>query len=304
MFSDITAELDDIADTLQKRGFNRLAARTDMISNTLEQYDKRRSSRRPNRRQADSLGSDKGLSMQTTGGETPPGSADADESGQSDRFIAETYHKTPVGKDSVSRMLGAPSPADMLSRLDFADKGVINIQSSRRQAAEGDAFDEGDPVDPWTTAGLPESGDESQETPPDKTQKGDVLPFLGTEEEGSLHMPQGTSGGSESEIESILTEAEEGEMANDDRLLMGKERRSSVRDAHAILEEHARTAADVEVSDPDTLLHHHDAMEDVMVNFPWVDGETDAEPVTSSVPDGKGPGVYANRTIRKKPARR
>lgn len=296
MFKDILAELDDIASTLQQRGFNRLAARTDMVTNTLETH----SQRVPTRRKAD-IGDNKGLSQGGSFKGPPPGSDDADEAGHSDQFVAEHYHRVPVGKDSVSRMLGAPSVADMLSRLDFADEGKINVQASRRQAADDGNFDEGDPIDPWTTAGLPESGDESAEPPVDIDQEGDVLPFLGTEEEGSLHMPEGSGGGSESEIDRLLEQAEEQDVTTEPGM-MGRE---SSR-ARQILQSHARQAADVEVSQPGKLLNHPgDPQEDVMDNFPWIDGEADNDPITASVDEDEDetPGVYAGRAASRRARR-
>jgi hypothetical protein len=287
MLRDLIAELDDIANTLQGRGFNRLAGRTDIISNTLESLDKRVASRK----------ADLGFPKGNTNVKAPPGSEDADEAGHSDQFIAENYHRVPVGNDSVSRMLGTPSVADMLSRLDFADEGTINVQSSRsrRKAEKTEVFDEGNALDPWTTAGLPESGDEEQETPPDVDQKGDVLPFLGTLEEGDLHMPEGSSSGSESEINKILTQAEEGDVKVEPGL-MGRESSRAQR----ILAAYAgRQASDVEVADPKKLLNHKgDPLEDVMTNFPWVDGETDAEPVVGNAKTPQTLGVQARRKSR------
>lgn len=304
MFQDIIHELDDISGTLEQRGFKRLAARADMVTNTLEVVSRKLATKKKekaaSRRRAD-IGDNAGLSMGGSSDGPPPGSDDADESGHSDQFIAENYHRVPVGKDSVSRMLGAPSVSDMLSRLDFAGDHKMNVQASRRAADDGN-FDEGDPVDPWTTAGLPESGDETAEPPPDKDQEGDVLPFLGTEEEGSLHMPDGAGGGSESEIDRILNEAEEGEVTSEPGM-MG---RSSALNARRILEVTAgrRAEADVEVDDPETLLNFpSDPQENVMTNFPWIDGESDAEPITASNETDETPGVYAGRSRRRRQRR-
>jgi len=313
-FSSMTAELEDIAGTLEARGFKRLAARCDVITNTLERLDganarlaakkppakkaptKKEEDEAPAKKRKADLGDNKGLSQGGSFKGPPPGSSDADEAGHSDQFIAENYHRTPVGNDSVSKMLGTPSVADMLSKLDFADEGRINIQASRRAA--DDSYDEGDPQDPFTTAGLPESGDEGAVPPVDKDQEGDVLPFLGTVEEGTLHMPQSASGSS-SDVDRILSQAEQGTVKSTPGL-MNRESSS----ARRILEARARRAAETETVNPDKLLNHSgDPQEDVMVNFPWVDGEAELDPVTASSDENETPGVYASRQVSRRSRR-
>jgi len=285
MYRDIVAELDDIANTLQARGFNRLAARTDLVTNTLEMAARRMSSRRgaySRRRSNTGIGGVEGLSMGSNYKGAPPGSDDADEAGHSDQFIAKHYHRVPVGKDSVSRMLGTPSVGDMLNKLDFADESPIKLQASRRRSGKirfaADEPYNGDPMDPWTTAGLPESGDEKEEPPIDFKQEGDVLPFLGYEEEGTLHMPGGSGRGSEREIANLMDEAEEQNVTSGPGQ-MGRESRR----ARNILRAHARRRAEAKSYSPSELLNHSgDPLEDVMSHYPDVDGEADAAPLRSA----------------------
>jgi len=190
-FRNITAELDDIANQIQKKGDSCLAGQIDLISNSL---DRRSQQAAKSPRKADQA---QGLSMPGDGGgggeEPPPGSGDADEAGHADSFEATEYHKVPVGNDSMSRYLKAPSPADILNRLDFAqEEGEINIQASKKKADhDGGDFDPADPLDPYSTAGLPETGDEEAQPPNDVNQEGDDLEFFGNEPPGSLHMPVG-----------------------------------------------------------------------------------------------------------------
>ena len=237
-FESIARELDDIANSLEKRGFKKLASRLDMVSNTLEAADRRIASRR--KAAPNDL-------MPSAPDGPPPGSEDADEAGHYDAYEAKNYHKVPVGKDSLSKMLGAPSPADMLNRLEIAAEGQINIQASRRRKAEVAPMDvdEGDAADPFTTAGLPESGDETQGKPVDEDQEGGTLEFYGTEAPGTLHMPT-NGGGSTDDVENILEEAEEYGEDNEDGVeeVALKNRLSSARN---ILR---RTAADIVVEDP------------------------------------------------------
>jgi len=233
-FRNITAELDDIANQIQKTGNSRLAGQLDLISNSLDQRSKRAASAK---RKADQA---QGLSMPGAGGggeDPPPGSGDADEAGHADSFEATQYHKVPVGPDSMSRYLNAPSPADILDRLDFAQaEGELNIQAGKKKAEKkkadadvdgGGDFDPGDPLDPYSTAGLPETGDEEIQPPNDVNQEGDDLEFFGNEPPGSLHMPVG--------------------------------RRQKAKLARSIL---LRTAADVVVDEPANL-HQSEPGEDV-----------------------------------------
>lgn len=305
MFKAITGELDDIATVLQNRGFSKLAKRLDTVSNELDARDKLRAATQqraaPTNRKAIS---DAGFAMPGPGGEPNPDWESSEQVG--DQFSAEHYHKVPVGKDSMSRMLGAPSPADMMNRLDFADTGKINIQSSHRRAADepdtGGDFDEGDPLDPWTTSGLPEAGDEDEEPPPDRNQVGDTIEFYGFEEEGSLHMPEGSSS-SAGEVQHLLDEAEEGEVHSRPGEMTHEgtdERAASARDV-------LRAAANVEVCNPKQLLHHHDPQEDVMLNYPDLPEEEDFSSVISaeqedSVQEDEQPtaGGYASRRFRRK----
>jgi hypothetical protein len=127
-YAAIYQELDDIADALERKGYTKLAARLDMASNSLEASDRRLESRQSNRR-AESLNTDLGGDGATD--EILDDSEEGDDMNYYDPFEADVYHKVPVGNDSVSRMLGTPSAADMLNRLDFADNGEMNIQAGR-----------------------------------------------------------------------------------------------------------------------------------------------------------------------------
>lgn len=185
----LTDELDEIAAQVEKIN-PRLAAKLDTVSNTLDrvaaEYD------------------------------VPDWEA-ADEAGHQDSYKAENYHKFPVGKDSLSKMLGKPSPADWSPEP--AEEGKVELQASRswpfedltpaglaRLAAAGrwdevaraarlatedvpdPEGDPGDPTDTFSTAGLPESGGDKAN---DEEQEGSELQFYGTVPAGDLHMPGG-----------------------------------------------------------------------------------------------------------------
>jgi hypothetical protein len=190
-YKNIVAELDSIADMVQKQGQSKIAARIDQVSNSLEIQG-----RKAFKRKADQS---EGLSMPSQGNggvEANPGSLDADESFWSDSFTADNYHKIPVGQQSMQKAVhGGTGAADMLDRLNIAEEGEVNVQASKRRkkkaSDDSSNFDEGDPMDPFSTAGLPETGDESSQPPVDANQEGDVLEFWGQEPGGSLHMPGG-----------------------------------------------------------------------------------------------------------------
>ena len=225
MFKEITAELDNIAAALQKRGEVKLAARLDIVSNTL---DLREATLKPKKVANPN-------DMMPKGPDMNPGSEDADEAGRSDAFEAKNYHKVPVGKDSMSKFLGIQSPDDI--NLDFAqDEGEINIQATKRRATSKD-IDVGDAADHFSTAGLPESGNETRNPPIDKDQKGSDLEFFGFEPAGKLHMPNKASSKS-SKTEDVTM---------------------NPREARKLLE---RAAAEVIVDDPKDL-HQSEEGEDV-----------------------------------------
>lgn len=177
MFKNITAELDDIAESLQARGDSRLAARIDMVSNSLETIKAK-----PRKASTRTATED----LETDGDDEP---------GRYDAFTAEVYHREPVGKDSVSKAIGT-NLKDIVGRLDFAqdtndaEGHKIKIQSSKRKA-KGMEVDTGDPLDHFSTAGLEEAGDETKNPPVDASQEGEDLQFFGFEEAGKLHMPGG-----------------------------------------------------------------------------------------------------------------
>lgn len=196
-FKRVTAELDEIAGQLQKKGLNRMAASVDVVANTLEELSKSR--RASKKRQADQS---MGMSFPGSSGgmSANPGSEDADEDGRSDAYTApqEIMHRVPVGKDSMLRATrGVASPGEI--SLDFAqEEQQISIQAGKRRRSKKNRrratprgnegwLDPGNPDDIKSTAGLPETGDEDEVPPVDKPQVGDVLPFYGTDPAGSLH---------------------------------------------------------------------------------------------------------------------
>lgn len=180
MYKNITAEIDDIAEVLETRGDKRLAARLDVVSNSLDAITETRTAA-PN-----------DMVPHNASG-TNPGSEDADESARLDAYEAKEYHKMPVGKDSMSKAIGV-NLKDIVGRLDFAQDSnekegqKISVQASGREAAEIEV-DTGDPLDHFSTAGLEESGDEDKNPPVDKDEEGKDLEFYGYEKAGSLHMP-------------------------------------------------------------------------------------------------------------------
>jgi hypothetical protein len=303
MFQDIVQELDDLADQLQKSKLVKLASRVDIVSNTLSHYDRKIQSKQPRGTRGAARGP-MDMEFPERVEEFLPGSDDADEAGHQDAYSAQAYHKVPVGKDSMSRMLGTPSPADILDRLDIADEGHINIQASRRADKSG-FVDEGDPLDPWTTKGLGESGDEEREPPLDKEEVGGTLEFFGFEPEGTLHMPDSTSS-SVPEVDKIEREAEEGDhhldffpgkMERDLPEPQRDERRASYSDAQKLL----RTAAEIEVDDPEVLLNHPgDPQEDIYAQYPWLTEEDEGkEPLVKKTSSMNKPGEYARRASRR-----
>lgn len=125
----ITAELDEIAGQIQglvktnpraAKLLTRTAARLDMVSNTLE-------AEVPAKRKA----KQEGPADDYPEGEFGP------ENEHQDAFTATNYHKTPIGKDSMSKAIGK-NVSEILSDLDFAqrgnskDKQRINVQAGRR----------------------------------------------------------------------------------------------------------------------------------------------------------------------------
>jgi len=191
--SQIIAELDDIAQSIQKSGDIRMATRIDMVSNELE-------SKR-------TAGLAEGLSIPKSSEGGAPGWEDADQGQWQDAYEAGNYHKIPVGKDSMSRYLDIPSPADILDRLEFADEGEVNIQASRKAEVQTPIeVDLGDGLDSFSTSGLPEAGDETASHPVDEDQEGSILDFFGTEPAGSLHMPGKSSGAEISEDHEVFEE--------------------------------------------------------------------------------------------------
>jgi hypothetical protein len=174
-FQHITAELESIADQLQSKGQVKLARRVDIITNTIEVASKNLKKASPN-------------DMMPKGPDMNPGSEDSDENARLDAFEATHYHRVPVGKDSMSSYLGAPSPADM--ELDFAQQDMpIHIQSSKKKASPENGIDEGDINNDYSTAGLPESGNEKRNPPVDVNQVGSDLELFGFQPAGTLHMP-------------------------------------------------------------------------------------------------------------------
>lgn len=118
-FNIITAELDDLAGELQKRGHDRLAAKVDMVSNTLDAFR---------------VASDPDKAPEGS----PPGTQNSVQiADQFDATRGQHYGPTPVGDDSVSAVLGAESVSDILDRLSFAQRGKpeerqgIHIQASK-----------------------------------------------------------------------------------------------------------------------------------------------------------------------------
>lgn len=183
----VIGEIEEIADRIQNSrvaGSADFARELDIVANSL-----------------DSLriaGMDNELVYRDTSGENP-GSKWADENGRYDRLDVDPdqYHRTPTGpRDMQSvgagidnatgkqRTTGVQSPQDY--DLEFASESPVYIQAGGRRKAEpeGDAsaFDPGNPLDPFTTAGMPASGNESLDPPIDKRQEGEKLQFFGTDE--------------------------------------------------------------------------------------------------------------------------
>lgn len=190
----LTAELDEIASQVEKIN-PRLAAKLDTVANTLDR-------------------------VAEANYDIPDWEA-ADEAGHQDAYKADSsqYHKFPVGKDSLSKMLGKASPADW--NPEPAEEGRVELQASAknwpfedltpaglarlaskgrwdevaraaRLAMEEDVpdpdGDPGDPTDTYSTAGLPEAGGDAAN---DDDQEGTELQFFGTVPAGELHMPGG-----------------------------------------------------------------------------------------------------------------
>ncbi len=139
----ITAELDDVATEIQSRGYNRLAAKLDMVSNSLESVR---------------VASDPDTAPEGS----PPGSQSSVQI--SDKFDAKRgsdYGPTPIGADSVSAVVGAESVSDILGRLDFAQRSKpeelqdIHVQASKTAAKYEWPFEDITPehVGRWASAG-------------------------------------------------------------------------------------------------------------------------------------------------------
>lgn len=141
---EIIAELDDIAGQIEKtiEGGQKFAASIDTVSNTLEQLD-----RQASRKKAEAP--------------NVPDWEASDEPGRQDSYDATgTYHKFPVGQDSVSRVLDRPSAKD--SDLNIAEEGPVNIQASQElanlQASLNTPFKEFEDLTPHVLSRLASQG--------------------------------------------------------------------------------------------------------------------------------------------------
>jgi len=279
----LIAELESIADMVQAK--DRTAAKwLDVVTNEVEAVSRKRSRK---------------------AAETPevPDWEAADEPGHQDSFEAKDYHKFPVGKDSVSKLLGRPSAAD--SKPDFADEGKIKIQASKAASvwpftdltpeglkllatsgqwrevaraarvaaavlasddvpdAEGDM---GDPTDTYSTSGLPETGGDASV---DEDQEGEDLEFFGTQDAGTLHMPSANTGPKKS---------------LDPDTMMDKGR--DLVTARSILEAAAgRRAAEVSVQSPESMGMESDVERDqALGGFGKGSSDTGPDPLNTVAP--------------------
>lgn len=117
----LVSELEDIATILQNKNLFRVAAKLDIVSNTLEDVFKRTAS--------DPDKAPEGA---------PPGSQSTVQvADQFDASRGRDYGPTPIGNDSVGEALGMSSVADILNRLDFAQhKEADDLQDVHIQAGK------------------------------------------------------------------------------------------------------------------------------------------------------------------------